>query len=115
MAECFCGCGRKVKLTQRLTNKGGHQAADTVGTLSRLRTHLEKEGTSAETLKLVDDRRVEGSGYIEQFKAVLHEGQKPEMPYFSRWFKDAHQLIQWFKLSPEERARAVSEGRVQVE
>jgi hypothetical protein len=94
---------------------GGHQAADTVGTLSRLRSYLEKEGAGAETLKMVDDRRHEGTGYIEQFKAMLHEGQKPEMPHFSRWFKDANQLIQWFKLTPEEREQAVSEGRVQVE
>jgi hypothetical protein len=115
MAECFCGCGRKVKLTQGLANKGGHQAADTVGTLSRLRSHLEKEGASAETLKMVDDRRHEGSGYIEQFKAMLHEGKKPEMPHFSRWFKDANQLILWFKLTPEEREQAASEGRVRVE
>src|SRR4051812_16334935 len=105
MAQCFCGCAPKVKVTQRPTNKGGHQPADPVAPLSRLRTHLEAEQASPETLKMVDDRSDEGVGYVKQFKAVLHDGAKPDMPYFSRWFKDANQLISWFKLSPEERQK----------
>jgi hypothetical protein len=125
MAECFCGCGRKVRgFATRGMNKQGRRTVELVGKLRAARNMIEERGPLNERsdigpiLKSLDDKITEG----EQFKAVwasfVHGGDLPHASvarqFKSDWFawgKENMRFESFLSLPPEVQMEAARRAR----
>jgi hypothetical protein len=53
MAECFCGCGRRVRLLDRSTNKRGQEATELRDLFQDVRDQLASDDGKRQALELV--------------------------------------------------------------
>ena len=93
MAECFCGCGRKIRFTRRAMNSTGRLVEVQLGAWKRLRPALQPTPRWPEELRtFLDDGRTMSS----EIAAIVHGG--PLRLTFSqreitRWLKDSRRRL----------------------
>jgi hypothetical protein len=105
MAECFCGCGRKVRFRDRGLNYQGRGTAELVAKLRETRALVIergplREGGNVEPLVTqLDEYIAEGEGAEQLWSGVLHRELEPgaseALQYkgeWRDWFKKAKAL-----------------------
>jgi hypothetical protein len=115
VAECFCGCGRKVKFGKRAANKAGQQAERGLGVLDALAApHFAgaREDEQAEPLMdRLDGQIAAGREYRERFRAMVHEEEPVSgLPGFTEWYRDVDGMRAFLSLSPEQQQRIIDLG-----
>lgn len=115
MAECFCGCGRKVSFGKRMANKAGRQVESGLAVLEgKIAPRFEparERGERDAFMDRVDAQLGAGHEFREQFRAMVH-GDAPTtgIPGFSEWFRDVDGMAAFFRLSPERQQRIIDRG-----
>lgn len=85
MAECFCGCGRKVKFGRRGMNRNGAATKSLLAELCEVREAIEQAGPLGEggdptdVLRTYDEMIEAGTEYETAWQAVMH-GEVPNNP-----------------------------------
>jgi hypothetical protein len=120
MADCFCGCGRKVGLTTRGMNKQGRRTVELLDKLRAAREKLEREGPAVEggdsgpLIARLGEMIEEGEEYEGFWTYAVHGGELPppsEVRPFKRawveWGKRGMRFTRLLSLPPEELARVI--------
>lgn len=115
MADCFCGCGRKVKFGKRVANKAGQQTEQGLAVLEgelapRFQEARERDEPSA-IVEYIDGHIASVGDFREQFRAMVH-GEAPVsgLPGFRKWFRDVDGMRSFLSLSPEQQQRIMRGG-----
>ncbi len=116
MAECFCGCGRRVKFSDRPVNTAGRTIETVLERLEVGQRNLpeqtgkplsgEMEGTF---LEYTD----EGKGLAQRCLATLHDGEawgQAETRAVREWRKRANAFAQFTSLPLDQMQRAARRG-----
>jgi hypothetical protein len=91
MAECFCGCGRKVKFTRRNANSWGERVRDELVEWRELRAVLTEAG-AGELLEFVDY----GELAYAQLRASVHDERTQKVisrKQMLRWLDDSQRQM----------------------
>jgi hypothetical protein len=120
MAECFCGCGRKVKFTDRGLNSQGRYTVELVGKLTSARERLEKgplvEGGDNTPVieRMLTPAIDQGDEFAELFQAAVHHEPLPGPRQANQlrgewraWRKSNEPLANIFSLPLDEMTAAI--------
>jgi hypothetical protein len=113
MAECFCGCGRKVGITSRGMNKQGRRTVGLLAKLREAREKLDRDEGAANPVFLFDFAVHEGADERdpdsisrkmgEQLDELIEEGEE----YEQIWINAVHGYVP----PPSEAREAKRRGR----
>ncbi|HEX6206096.1 MAG TPA: hypothetical protein VFZ29_09865 [Solirubrobacterales bacterium] len=106
MADCFCGCGRKVKFGSRGMNRNGAGTVSLVRQLEETRAALEERGPLRPTgdngpiLATYDQRIEDGLAYADAWTDAVHNngvdvGPRSAFAFkreWNSWGKDAQEF-----------------------
>jgi hypothetical protein len=73
VAECFCGCGRKVKFSRRAPNTSGGRVSEALGKLEAIRADPELRALLDDDF---GDFIAEGEGWCEGLAAITLSGER---------------------------------------
>lgn len=120
MAECFCGCGRKVKLLDRGLNSQGRHTVELVANLTSAREHLEEGplvegGDNTPVIEgMLTPAIDEGHEFAEFFRRAVHHEPLPGPREANQlrgewraWRKNAESLWSIFSLPDDELVAAI--------
>ena len=108
--DCFCGCGRKVKLRVARLNWFGRNAKRGLAVLQEVASQLAhapaEDAATRAKLEGVEGQIAAGRRYRDQFAALVHgETAESRLPGFADWHREA--MRPFGSLSPEQKERAV--------
>jgi hypothetical protein len=109
MAECYCGCGRKLgafATGRKSANKMGRTITETLVAIGQ---HVAPEDPKAEALAERIRATVQHGHWFEQdCRKVVHDemsfGDAP-WPGIREWIREAQGMVSFFRLSPEQQRR----------
>lgn len=105
MAQCFCGCGRKVRgFRRRGLNVAGRDALLTIGLLDHAEEVARERGRGdlAGRTAAFASIRDEGQRHVSVLKEVTH-GERPpiSLDEFKTWLKNAKGMTSFALLDPQ--------------
>lgn len=122
--ECFCGCGRRVRFTDRGLNRQGRGTTKLVEKMRITRALVEERGPLGEDgdvaplLKSFDSKIADGERYAAAWVEVLHDEttvSASEAMNFKRewlrWYKAAAAMDDFANLEPQEQIDVVNLSR----
>jgi hypothetical protein len=110
MAECYCGCGRKLGALashRKSANKLGGLVTEALNAIdNEVRPKLDGLGPKLRAMQAerVDQTVKEGGWFEQDCRRVVHEEMKfgdAPWPAIREWIRDAQGLVSWFRLPPE--------------
>lgn len=125
MANCFCGCGRKVgtfEVQTKSANKVGRSVVDAREQMEhdvlpplerRFRNPQPDHDSVAAALAMADDLVAAGRQHEQTCRAVVHREEAfaaVAWPEIRAWVRKAQGMAGMFRLSPEEQQRIIDRG-----
>lgn len=121
MAECFCGCRRKVTFRNRGFNKQGRRTVELLGKLENLHDTINAEGSWAQALErgMLDALRAQvteaiedGREYRRFWQNLVHHDDVPDFAdareikrEWTAWGKGGRYAVAAFAAMEKEQAR----------